>query len=218
MLSATERGLLADAQLRESYVAEADALGSVPVPATLTGVAASGFDMLKGKRPQVLMDKLGERIAFERGGVRLYDALLVKCRALADGGLDDEEVALLERYRGQEAEHFALVVEAMEELGGDPSARTPCADLAGIQSMGLVQAMNDPRTTVLQSLHVMLVGELVDNAAWDLLIRLARNAGHENIAERFDLAMRQEAEHLMTLNALVARLTLAEAGAAGAAA
>ena len=28
----------------------------------------------------MLMDKLGERLAFERAGTRLYDALMVKCR------------------------------------------------------------------------------------------------------------------------------------------
>jgi hypothetical protein len=73
--------------------------------------------------------------------------------------------------------------------------------------------MNDPRTSCLQSLHVMLDAELIDNAGWELLIQLARAAGHENIAERFQHAMQQEAHHLATLRDLVARLTLEDAGA-----
>jgi rubrerythrin len=213
LLTADLRGDLADAQLRESYASEAeDGLGSVPLPATLTGVAKSGVDMLTGKRPQVLMDKLGERLAFERGGVRLYEALLVKCRAM-DTGLGDGEIAMLQRFREQEAQHFELVAQALDDLGGDPTAQTPCADLVGIESMGLVQAMNDPRTSFLQSLHVMLDAELIDNASWDLLIRLARSAGHESVAERFEIAMQQESNHLRTLTDLVGRLTLADAGA-----
>jgi len=213
LVNADARGDLADAQLRESYASQSDGLGSVPLPATLTGVAKSGVALLAGKRPQVLMDKLGERLAFERGGVRLYDALLVKCRA-ADDPLDDGEVATLQRFRDQEAEHFELVADALESLGGDPTAQTPCADLVGVESMGLVQAMNDPRTSLLQSLHVMLDAELIDNAGWDLLIRLARSAAHETLADRFERAQRQEAIHLDTLRELVGRLTLADAGVA----
>lgn len=211
LISADTRGDLADAQLRESYASEADALGSVPLPTTLSGVAKSGAALLTGKRPQVLMDKLGERLAFERAGVRLYDALLVKCRA-AGNGLADGEVSMLTYFRDQEAQHFELAAQALKDLGGDPTAQTPCADLVGVEGAGLVQAMNDPRTSFLQSLHVMLDAELIDNASWELLIRLARAAGHADLAERFEAALQQEAAHLRTLKDLVGRLTLIDAG------
>lgn len=217
LLSADMRGDLADAQLRESYAADADGgLGSVPLPVTLTGVAKSGVDMLTGKRPQVLMDKLGERLAFERGGVRLYDALLVKCRATDGGPLGEGEIATLQSFRDQEAQHMELVAQALVDLGGDPTAQTPCADLVGTEAMGMVQAMNDPRTTLLQGLHVMLDAELIDNASWELLGRLARSAGHDAVAERFEVAVQQEALHLRTLTELVGRLTLQDAGVADA--
>ncbi|MCH7344615.1 ferritin-like domain-containing protein [Pelomonas sp. CA6] len=211
-LAAESRAGLADAQLRRRYAREADKLGSVPLPGTLSGLAHTGADLLTGRRPQVLMDKLGERLAFERGGVRLYDGLLAKCQA--DGGdLSAEDVAAIRRFRDEEAQHFALVVQAIESLGGDPTAQTPCADLVGVESQGLVQALNDPRSSVLQALHVVLDAELLDNAGWELLVQLARAAGHDAIADRFAIAVQQEAEHLQTLQALVARLTLADAGA-----
>ncbi|HEY9106970.1 MAG TPA: ferritin-like domain-containing protein [Roseateles sp.] len=213
LVSGDTRGDLADAQLRESYAGEADPLGSVPLPATLTGLAKSGVALLTGKRPQVLMDKLGERLAFERSGVRLYDALLVKCRAAEGDGLEDGELGMLGYFRDQEAQHFEMVAAALTDLGGDPTAQTPCADLVGVEGAGLVQAMNDPRTSLLQSLHVMLDAELIDNAGWELLIRLARAAGHGAIAERFEAALQQEAAHLRTLKDLVGKLTLQEAGA-----
>lgn len=201
-----------DLQVRQAYASEADPLGSVPLPLTVTGVVKSGVDLLTGNRPQVLMDKLGERLAFERGGVRLYDSLLVKCRAM-DSGLTVQRQAQLAMFRDQEAEHFALVENALRDLGGDPTAQTPCADLVGIKSQGLVQAMNDPRTSFLQSLHVMLDAELIDNAGWELLIQLAGKAGHAAIAEQFTAALEQEAQHLRTLRELVAELTLSDADA-----
>ena len=77
-------------EVRQEY-ASVEGLGSVPAPGTLKGMLTSGTYMLTGKRPQVFVDKLGERLAFERAGVRLYDTLLVKCDAAA--GLISAEVA-----------------------------------------------------------------------------------------------------------------------------
>src|SRR4051812_8443250 len=60
------------AALHKTYIEEADRVGSVPVPGTLKGMATTVGSTLMGKDPSVLMDKLGERLAFERTGVRLY--------------------------------------------------------------------------------------------------------------------------------------------------
>jgi hypothetical protein len=48
------------------------------------GVAKTGMQKLTGKKPEVLIDKLGARLAFERTGTRLYDALLGKCLVRRD--------------------------------------------------------------------------------------------------------------------------------------
>jgi rubrerythrin len=199
-----------DAQVRLDYADETEGLGSVPMPGTVTGMLASGFDMVTGKRPQVLIDKLGERLAFERSGTRLYESLLVKCQA-APTALPDADQAALQRFRDEEHQHMGIVADALESLGADPTAQTPCADLVGVEGMGLVQAMNDPRTSLVQSLHVMLDAELIDNAGWDMLIELCRETGHTSLAEQFELAAEQEAEHLTHLRELVGRLTLQDA-------
>src|SRR5690606_18923370 len=71
---------------RITYIHEADAVGSMPPPPSAKGAVKMGVAKLKGGHPTILMDKLGERIAFERGGTRLYDALIAKYSALeADG-------------------------------------------------------------------------------------------------------------------------------------
>jgi len=187
--------------VRGAYAAEADSIGSIPVPGSVKGMAKAGMDKLTGKRPELLMDKLGERAAFERGGARLYDALIAKVRGAAGTGADaigdiGMDEAQLQQIRDDEVAHFRLVAEAIEQLGGDPTAQTPCADSSGVAAMGLIQVVSDPRSTIAQSLNAVLTAELTDNAGWELLMDLARESGHEQIAERFETALAEEQEHL----------------------
>lgn len=186
------------AETRAEYLAEAGPLGTVPAPVTPVGMAKSARQMLSGRRLQVFMDKLAERAAFERGGVRLYDALLAKHRgeieqqAHGTRGKDDVSYDTLLEFRQQEAEHFLLVADAIERLGGDPTAQTPCADVVGMMSMGLVQTVSDPRTSLTQSLGALLTAELTDVASWDLLAQLAAATGQQELARQFSEAMHQE--------------------------
>ena len=170
----------AAAKLRMDYARQSDPVGSLPDP-SLSGPTA------------LLMDKLGERLAFERSGTRLYDALMVKCQADRSSGIPLKE---LEHIREEEAMHFALVGAAIQSLGGDPTAQTPCADVTGVEGMGLMQVLNDPKTTVAQALHAIMVAELTDNEAWDELIELTSQAGNDDLVARFSKARDNELEHL----------------------
>jgi len=182
---------------------EAERIGSVPVPGSVKGVLKTTFDMVKGKSPEILIDKLGERLAFERNGVRLYDAMIAKAKAL--DGADAELVNVLRHIREEEFEHMNLVRQAIETLGGDPTAMTPCADVAGVKSMGVMQVLTDPRTNIAQGMGALLTVELEDNAAWELLIELAEAGGHPDIATRFQKAKEQEDDHLLKIKTLVRR-------------
>ncbi len=201
---AAEYGL---ASLRRPYIEESEGLGSVPLPGTLKGAASAMMEALSGDKAHVLIDKLGERLAFERGGVRLYESLLGKCEA-APEVLPEGALERLRHFRDEEAEHFAMVAEALRSIGADPTAQTPCADLVGVESMGLMQAMGDPRTNVLQSLHIVLDAELLDNAGWELLIGLAKAMGQDKMAQQFEQALEQEGEHLQQVRQWVEELTL----------
>lgn len=207
---------LADEE-RRLYILESDPVGSIPPPATIPGMLKTGLQKMMGDRPEMLMDKIGERIAFERGGTRLYDALIVKYQALMQvegapelpvpldaGGATASDTLL--RIRTEEHEHFQMLCEAMTSLGGDPTAQTPCADVTATAAMGLIQVVTDPRTTLAQSLNAMLTAELTDNAGWELLITLAEEAGHADIADRFRGALVQEQQHLVTVKAWVEAL------------
>lgn len=190
--------------LRKDYIQNSGQLGSVPMPSTIRGAVSTGAQVLKGNSPSVLIDKLGERLAFERSGVRLYEAFITKCNA----ALPDLDTVLLEQIREEEAQHFALVRNCVVAMGGDPTAQTPCADASGVAAMGLMQLINDPRSSIPQCVQAVLMAELTDVAAWDLLIKLAEEAGFDNFAKEFAGAKMAEDRHLEIMKTWLEKITL----------
>jgi bacterioferritin (cytochrome b1) len=196
------------AQMRRDYIDDAESLGSIPPPATMKGMAKSGAGDFTNKRLHVFVDKMAERLAYERGGTRLYDAALVKAMALAEG--TPVNVERMKQIRAQEADHANLLSDAIESIGADPTAQTPCADLVGVQTMGLMQSIADPRTSLVQTLSSLLAAELVDVAGWELLARLARDMGQDAIANRFEEALAHETQHLDTVSRWYEAMVTAE--------
>jgi ferritin-like protein len=204
-----EGGIERQVQLRQQYNAEADRIGSVPPPATFKGMANTFKDKLMGRSPEVLMDKLGERIAFERSGTRLYDLMITKCKAGRDGLIPLEQ---LRHFREEEARHFKLAADALESMGGDSTAETPSADVFGVASRGIVAVLSDPRTTVAQCLGALLTAEMTDNAGWELLIVLAEGMGLHDTAQQFMAALAEEQEHLAQVRRWYEQAVLSESG------
>ena len=210
------------------YIDASDTVGSIPVPTTLKGVAKSGISTLKGKHPGVFLDKLGERLAYERAGVRLYDALLLKFDSATqldkgdvlpavqiegeDGKARAPETSeeMLNRIRSEELEHFQLLSEAIIKMGGDPTSQTPCADVTALASSGFMQVLADPRTTLAQCLNAMLAVELADNAGWELLASLADDMGEADLVGQFLGALAQEQEHLLIVKQWLTALVYEE--------
>jgi rubrerythrin len=180
------------ARVRGAYTKEAEPLGSVPPP-ILEPVPeqTAGEEALMAE----LIDKLGARLAFERSGVRLYSALLSKfdVHGTFPGGPERDD---LEHMRDEELEHFHLLSGAVEELGGDPTAVTPAADLQATMTRGILDVLVDPRTTFVQGLEAILLAELADNDSWYLLSMLATQMGKEDLATDFEEAEANEREHL----------------------
>lgn len=186
---------------RQAMADASERVGTVPVPGSTKGMLKSTFDKMLGKQPELLVDKLGERLAFERTGVRLYDAVIAKLEA--SDGEGRKMIPELKHIREEEAEHMFILKGAIETLGADPTAMTPCADVAGVMAVGPMQVVTDPRTNASQALNALLTIELTDNAAWESLIELTDKAGHPNIAKSFRKAVEQEEEHLQTIKRLL---------------
>jgi len=191
------------AAVRVAYAEAGDTFGEAPPPAAMLDKARSAVAALAGGQPTLLLDKLGERLAFEHAGARLYEALLSKHQAYGSftgGPSADDLMHILE----EEYEHADVLQAAIVTLGGDPTAVTPSANLAVNISAGLPQVLADPRTNLLQSLEAILVAELSDNECWTTLEELARRGGHEELASDCGEALENEREHLSKVRAWIA--------------
>lgn len=190
-------------EVRNRFAREAEPLGSVPPPMTVKGVVTTAVKGLKGAKPTQFIDKLGERLAFERSGVRLYEALISKyvaCGGFAGG----PERSELEGNMQEEHEHFLLLVDTITKMGGDPTVMTPSADLQATMTKGILEVMVDARTTFVQCLEALLVVELADNDCWEALVDMATEAGDESVVRAFERAREEEADHLEDVRSWVA--------------
>ena len=196
--------------IEREYLEESGSIGSVPMPGTMKGVLKSVMEKMIGHNPEIFFNKLGERLAFERSGVRLYESLIIKCEALDTRDLISLDI--LRHFRDDEEEHFHIVSDAMKSLGADPTAQTPDADVISVASMGIQKVICDPRTSLSQSLSALLMAELMDNAAWELLIKLSENLGLEEITAHFVKPLQQEEFHAQQIRDWYEYAVMTDAG------
>ena len=193
---------------RGEYISEGFPVGSLPtLPARKEGAATAEVAGMA-----VLLDKLSERLAFERTGTRLYEALINKCEVLGESS-PGPTVAQLREIREDELRHFLLLNRAITALGGDPTVQSPCADTIQVASLGLLQVLTDPRTSVAQCLQALLTAELTDNDGWQMLINLAGELGHAELATEFQTALANEEKHLASVRGWLEEHVLAQAQA-----
>jgi len=194
------------AEYRGEYITEGFPIGSMPtMPASDEGEADE-----EDLGMAVLLDKLSERLAFERTGTRLYEALLNKCEVLGEA-VPGPTLEDIEEIGREELEHFLLINRTITELGGDPTVQSPSADVAGVASMGIMQVLTDPRSSMPQCLQAMLTAELTDNDGWRLLIQLADNLDQQEMKAEFETALANEEEHLMNVRAWLSECVLQSA-------
>jgi bacterioferritin (cytochrome b1) len=194
------------AEYRIDYIAERFPLGSMP--AMPVSEEADATEEEAGMA--VLLDKLSERLAFERMGTRLYEALLNKCETLGEEspGPTLEEI---KHIGSEELEHFLMLNRVITEIGGDPTVESPGADVAGVTSIGIMQVLTDPRSSMPQCLQALMTAELTDNAGWELLIELADGLGYNDMKTEFETALAHEEEHLQNVRDWLSDMVLDKA-------
>jgi rubrerythrin len=200
---------VAIAEARRGFIGARVTMGSMPPPASARGVVQAAANLMKDVRPNVFLDRLGERLAFERTGTRLYEALLAHVQEVPEPtiGLDPHAVLSI---HDAEVRHFKLVRDAIVKLGGDPTVCTPAANVAGVMSMGILQVVTDPRTSRSQCLCAILTAELSDAEGWSMLTSLARQAGHDDLAKSFEKAHAEEQTHVERVRGWLNALTKAD--------
>lgn len=150
-----------------------------------------------GQEPTQLIDKLGERIAYEKIVIHLYEKLLEKHQSSSQEDLPPYE--LLKQFHREEVDHYRLLSDVMEMLGGDPRKTTPSGKIENIAENGWLKILNDPDSTFDQCLHIVHLAELGDNDSWELLVELAELSDLKEIAEEFKNCLAQEEGHLLNV-------------------
>jgi rubrerythrin len=196
---------------RAEYVQESLPIGSCPSLVSENELTSAEESPSGDDRMAVLLDKLGERLAFERQGTRLYEAFIQKVEAMPAQDTNAPPVENLRHICAEELEHFKLLQQAIVELGGDATVQTPSADVAGVLSHGVLQVMSDPRTTVAQALQAVLIAELADNDGWKMLQELAEQLDEGDLAEQCAQAYDEEQEHLENVRTWLSNMVLSEA-------
>ncbi len=191
------------AEVRASYAREGEPIATMPPPVGVASMARTAVKAVTGAQPVLFLDKLGERLAFELAGRRLYEGLCAKHEAYGgfEGGPSVED---LWHVADEELRHATIVRRAIEKMGGDPTAVTPSANVHAVASLGLAKVVTDARTDLAQSLEAILVAELADNDCWAALVELARGAGDDDLAAEFENALETEREHLEKVRAWIA--------------
>jgi hypothetical protein len=195
---------------RAAYLKEVLPIGSLPVIA-VNGQLGGEELAAEADRMSVLLDKLGERLAFERQGTRLYEAFIQKLEQVPlehSVGPSSED---LRHICEEELEHFKLLQKAITGIGGDATVETPSADVIGVLSHGIMQIVGDPRTTIPQSLQAILSAELADNDGWQMLGELAGQLGFPDLVTKCEKAFEEEQEHLKNVRGWLSEMSLSEA-------
>jgi rubrerythrin len=195
---------------RGGYLKEGLPIGSLPVIA-VNGQLGEEELAADADRMSVLLDKLGERLAFERQGTRLYEAFIQKVEQAPlehSVGPSSED---LRHICEEELEHFKLLQKAITGIGGDATVETPSADVVGVLSHGIMQIVLDPRTTIPQTLQAILSAELADNDGWQMLGKLAGQLRFPDLVTKCEKAFKEEQEHLENVRGWLSDMTLSEA-------
>ncbi len=162
------------------------------------------MEKLARKNRAFVLDTLCARLAFERTGVTLYDAVIDKIERNAEPRYHPI-VGRLRKIRDEEQEHADWLVEQIRLLGGDPDAATDLAQLETEEGAGIKHVIVDGHQKGIHVLHALLAAELADNAGWDVLVKLAGEAGDGVAKAAFARRLAEEAKHLLFLREVVLR-------------
>jgi bacterioferritin (cytochrome b1) len=162
------------------------------------------MEKLARKNAAFVLDVLSGRLAFERTGVRLYDAAIEKIERTAEPRYQ-AIVAQLHEIRDEEDEHVQFLEDQIRRLGGYPDEATDMAQLETEEGTGIASVILDGHQKVIHVVHALLAAELADNAGWDVLVQLAEEAGDRAARLAFSQRLAEEEKHLLFIREVVLR-------------
>lgn len=162
------------------------------------------MEQLVKNNAALVLDLLLGRLAFERTGVKLYDSVIHKI----ERGAEPRYHRLLDQLhhiRDEEKEHEEWLEAQIRALGGTAHETSDMSMLEVEESAGIKNVIVDGHQKVLHLLHALLAAELADNAGWDLLVKLADDAGDRAAKLELGKRLAQEVQHLAFIREAVVR-------------
>lgn len=142
-----------------------------------------------------LTELLYQALETERGGIKVYERA-VKCATNDDLRKEWQE------YLEQTRRHEQILLQVFEQLGLDPSVRTPGQEVVGHIGKSLVRAMemaqqgDDPDAAQLVACECVVLAETKDHQNWELIGHVAEHgsgaqtkvlkAAHEEVEQEED--------------------------------
>ena len=159
--------------------------------------------------PEMLMEKLTEFLAVEKGGVKLYETALQIVR-------DPELQDTVRRFHEQTKKHVTILTRVIRDFGGDPETMTPAAKVATEKGEALLKTMSNPdrlsgKAVEINAIENIVLAETKDHADWELLGKIARRSKDEIIRDilkpAVDEVEPEEDDHLSWAKEQMAKLS-----------
>ncbi|HJU12294.1 MAG TPA: ferritin-like domain-containing protein [Candidatus Binataceae bacterium] len=162
------------------------------------------------KRP-LLMEKLSEFLAVEKGGVKLYEAAIQQVR-------NPDVLNRFREFYQQTRRHVEILTRIISSLGGDPMHMSPGAKVAEEKAEALLKTMTlsdgmRPDEAEINAIENIVIAETKDHADWQLLSHIARRSSDSQLRDilkpAVDEVEPQEDDHLNWSKQQMAQMALA---------
>lgn len=161
------------------------------------------------KRP-LLMEKLSEFLAVEKGGVKLYEAAIQQVR-------NRDVLNRFREFYQQTRRHVEILTHVITSLGGDPMQMSAGARVAEEKAQALLKTMTvsdgmRPEEAEINAIENIVIAETKDHADWQLLSHIARRSSDSRIRDilkpAVDEVEPEEDQHLTWTNEQMAQMSL----------
>jgi rubrerythrin len=161
------------------------------------------------KRP-LLMEKLSEFLAVEKGGVKLYEAAIQQVR-------NPDVLNRFREFYQQTRKHVDILTRVISSLGGDPMHMSTGAKVAEEKAQALLKTMTPsdglrPEEVELNAMENIVIAETKDHADWQLLSHIARRSSDAQLRDilkgAVDEVEPEEDQHLNWTAEQMAKLSL----------
>jgi rubrerythrin len=161
------------------------------------------------KRP-LLMERLSEFLAVEKGGMKLYEAAIEQVR-------NPDVLNRFREFYQQTRRHVEILTRVITSLGGDPMHMSARARVAEEKAQALLKTMTvsdgmRPEEAEINAIENIVIAETKDHADWQLLSHIARRSSDSRIREilkpAVDEVEPEEDQHLSWTNEQMAQMSL----------